>query len=114
VARLTRESPRPACYTRVAMVPRGGCWVLVVILSLMLVVVDAPSLHQHRDTGPAWYDEECHALRLAVAWRDPEMLPVVEQVHAIAPVYVAVSATPPGLLRGSFLPTSPRAPPIAS
>jgi hypothetical protein len=96
------------------MAPPGGCWVLAVILSLTLVVVDAPSLHQHRDTGPAWYDEECPSLRLAVVWRDPGMLPVVEQVHAIAPVDAAVSATPAGLLRGSFPPTGSRAPPIAS
>jgi hypothetical protein len=94
------------------MAPRGGCWVLAVILSLTLVV-DA-SLHQHRDTGPAWYDEKCPSLRLAVVERDPGMLPVVEQVHPIAPEDAAVSVTPAELLRGSLPPAGPRAPPIAS
>jgi hypothetical protein len=95
------------------MTPRGGFWVLAVMLSLTLVVVDAPSLHQHRDTGPAWYDEECPSLRLAVAWSDPGMLPVVD-VQAIPPVNVVIPATPAGLLRLSLLSTGPRAPPIAS
>jgi len=78
------------------------------------VTVDAPSLHQHRDTGPAWYDEECPSLRLAVAWSDPGMLPVVDDVQPLSHVDVVVPAPPSGLLRLSLLSTGPRAPPIAA
>jgi hypothetical protein len=96
------------------MAPRGGFWILAVMLSLTLVTVDAPSLHQHRDTGPAWYDEECPSLRLAVAWSDPGMLPVVDDVQPLSHVDVVVPAPPSGLLRPSLLSTGPRAPPIAA
>jgi hypothetical protein len=94
------------------MAARGGSGILAVILGLTLVAVEAPSLHQHRDSGPAWYDEECPGLRLAVASTDPGVLPVVDQVHAVAPVDSAVPATPAQVLRGCLSPTDPRAPPI--
>ncbi len=96
------------------MAPRGGSWVLAVILGVTLVVVDAPSVHQHRDTGPAWYDEECPSLRLAVAWSDPGILPVADDVRPIPPVDVVVPATPARLLHRSLLSTGPRGPPIDS
>jgi hypothetical protein len=94
------------------MAARGGSWILAVILGLTLVAVEAPGLPQHRDLGPAWYDEECPAHRLAVASTDPGLLPVVDQVHVVAPADSVVPATPADVLRGSSSPTDPRAPPL--
>jgi hypothetical protein len=94
------------------MAPRGVAWVLAVVLGAALVAVDAPSLHQHRDTGPAWYDEECPSVRLAVAGSEPGVVPVVDTGHAIPPMDVVVPVTPAELLRRSLRPPGPRGPPI--
>jgi hypothetical protein len=93
------------------MAPRGGAWILAVILGLTLVVVDVPSLHQHRDPGLAWYDEECPSLRLAVAGSDPGVLPVVDTGHAVPPVDVVAPASPAAPIHRSLRSPGPRAPP---
>jgi hypothetical protein len=96
------------------MAPRGDSWVLAVVLGLTLVVVDTPSVHQHRDPGPAWYDEECPSLRLALAWSDPGIRPAVDDVQPIAPVAVVVPAVAAGPLRLALVSTGPRGPPTDS
>jgi hypothetical protein len=84
------------------------------MLAVTLVAADAPSLHQHRETNPAWFDEECPSVRLAVAWSDPGSLPVVDGVHPVPPGDVVVAATAIGPLRRFLVSLGPRGPPPAS
>jgi len=82
------------------------------MLGVTLLVVDAPSLHHHQDAGPAWYDEECPSLRVAIAGSSPGILPVVNTGHPIPLVDVVPPATPAELVRPSLRSPGPRGPPI--
>ena len=80
----------------------------------MLVAVDAPVLHQHRDATPAWYDEECPSRQLAAGRSDLGILPVLGLVQVIPVVDSVVPAPPTGALGAVLLPLSARGPPPAS
>jgi hypothetical protein len=94
----------------------GPRWphVLALLLSWTLMGVEAPVLHQHRDAGPAIYDEECPVARLAASEARPGLLHVVDLTP---PVLVTALADSPLRTDAPDIPVprpSARAPPIAS
>jgi hypothetical protein len=82
-------------------------------LALMLLAVGAPTLHEHRADTPSLYDEDCPLAQLGAGGIQAGPCRVVDLVAVLAPVEMALAATPRDASEVSRLPFGPRGPPIA-
>lgn len=86
---------------------------LAVGLTLMLLTVEAPTLHEHRATEPALYDDECPLAQLGCRGMEVGLPRVVDLIAPLLGVEIVLPAAPRasfGVLHLSF---GPRGPPIA-
>jgi hypothetical protein len=82
-------------------------------LTLTLLAVGTPALHEHRADTPALYDDEC-PLSMLAARSDQSGLPkVVDWIEPRPSVEIAGVPAPRGWFEASSLPFSPRGPPTS-
>ncbi len=82
-------------------------------LTLTILAVGAPTLHEHRATGPALYDDECPLAQLGARGTEVGLPRVVDLIAPLLPVEIVLSAAPIASSGVSRLSSGPRGPPIA-
>ena len=80
-------------------------------LTLTLLAVGTPALHEHRADTPVLYDDECLLSMLAASWDQSGLPQVVNLIEPLPSVEIARSPAPPGWFEASSLPSGPRGPP---
>jgi hypothetical protein len=86
--------------------------VLALGLTLTLLAVGVPALHEHRGDHPALYDDACPLSQLGASGDKVGVLPVFALIEPLVPVEIGPHPVPDrGGAEASCLPSAPRAPP---
>ena len=86
---------------------------LAVGLTLVLLAVGVPTLHEHRAPEPALYDDECPLAQLGPRGMEVGLPRVVDLVAPLPPVETVLPEVPRASSAVSRLSFGPRGPPIA-
>jgi hypothetical protein len=90
-----------------------GVWpALSLSLPLILMVVEAPVLHQHRGDAPAFYDEACPLSQLCASRSEVPAPKPIDLTQPLPAIGLAVLRWLPAGVAISALPFEPRGPPF--